>query len=124
MKVTLQAAFRDYLEKKSLTLNAFQEALPQDLRQSRDEVHFQPLAGNEVLKGFHVKLTMTRTTSLQDAKGERGSKLRVASPSEEGYGAKQSHQDWDCFTSLAMMAFKLHNQGGHFGPPHKILRKF
>ncbi|WP_300422353.1 MULTISPECIES: hypothetical protein [unclassified Nostoc] len=92
MKVTLEAAFRDYLEKKSLTLNAFREALPQDLRQSRDEVHFQPEAGNEVLKGFHVKLTpMTRTTSLQDAKGERGSKLRVASPSEEGYGAKQSH---------------------------------
>ncbi|MHC5935677.1 hypothetical protein [Nostoc sp.] len=33
------------------------EAEPQDLRQSRDEVHFQPEAINEVLKGFHVKLT-------------------------------------------------------------------
>ncbi|MEH1935906.1 MAG: hypothetical protein V7L14_19865 [Nostoc sp.] len=30
---------------------------PQDLRQSRDEVHFQPEAGNEVLKGFWLNLT-------------------------------------------------------------------
>ncbi|WP_334943248.1 hypothetical protein [Nostoc sp.] len=42
---------------QSPTGNAFREAPPQDLRQSRDEVHFQPEAGNEVLKGFHVKLT-------------------------------------------------------------------
>ncbi|MEH1932616.1 MAG: hypothetical protein V7L14_02575 [Nostoc sp.] len=31
---------------------------PQDLRQSRDEVHFQPEAGNEVLKGFWLNLTL------------------------------------------------------------------
>ncbi|WP_334953212.1 hypothetical protein [Nostoc sp.] len=30
---------------------------PQDLRQSRNEQYFQPLAGNEVLKGFWLKLT-------------------------------------------------------------------
>ncbi|MEH1937290.1 MAG: hypothetical protein V7L14_27015 [Nostoc sp.] len=30
---------------------------PQDLRQSRNEQHFQPEAGNEVLKGFWLKLT-------------------------------------------------------------------
>ncbi|MEH1936541.1 MAG: hypothetical protein V7L14_23130 [Nostoc sp.] len=30
---------------------------PQDLRQSRNEVHFQPEAGNEVLKGFWLNLT-------------------------------------------------------------------
>ncbi|MEH2235394.1 hypothetical protein [Nostoc sp.] len=31
--------------------------LPQDLRQSRNDQHFQPEAGNEVLKGFELKLT-------------------------------------------------------------------
>ncbi|MHC5721017.1 MAG: hypothetical protein ACYTX0_55600, partial [Nostoc sp.] len=41
-----------------LALNAFREAPPQDLRQSRNDLHFQPLAGNEVLKGFWLKLTL------------------------------------------------------------------
>ncbi|WP_334781352.1 hypothetical protein [Nostoc sp.] len=43
---------------QSLTGNAFREAPPQDLRQSRNEQHFQPEAGNEVLKGFWLKLTL------------------------------------------------------------------
>ncbi|MBN3871746.1 hypothetical protein [Nostoc sp. JL33] len=42
---------------QSETGNAFREAPPQDLRQSRNETHFQPEAGNEVLKGFWLKLT-------------------------------------------------------------------
>ncbi|MEH2007715.1 hypothetical protein [Nostoc sp.] len=42
---------------QSPTGNAFKEAPPQDLRQNRNEVHFQPLAGNEVLKEFELKLT-------------------------------------------------------------------
>ncbi|MEH1909380.1 MAG: hypothetical protein V7L05_29115 [Nostoc sp.] len=42
---------------QSPTGNAFREAPPQDLRQSRDDLHFQPLAGNEVLKGFWLKFT-------------------------------------------------------------------
>ncbi|MEH1926706.1 MAG: hypothetical protein V7K83_04195 [Nostoc sp.] len=33
------------------------ETSPQDLRQSRNEQYFQPEAGNEVLKGFWLKLT-------------------------------------------------------------------
>jgi len=33
------------------------EAPPQDLRQSRNEEHFQPEARNEVLKEFWLKLT-------------------------------------------------------------------
>ncbi|MEH2363736.1 hypothetical protein [Nostoc sp.] len=57
MKVTLEAVFRDYLIPSLRLGMPVVEAPPQDLRQSRDEVHFQPLAGNEVLKGFHVKLT-------------------------------------------------------------------
>ncbi|WP_334948261.1 hypothetical protein [Nostoc sp.] len=54
MKVSLEAAFRDYLVPSLRLGMLFIEAPPQDLRQSRYEVHFQPLAGNEVLKGFHV----------------------------------------------------------------------
>ncbi|MEH2382369.1 MAG: hypothetical protein V7K27_26375 [Nostoc sp.] len=57
VKVSLEAAFRDYLVKSLRLGMPVVEAPPQDLRQSRDEVHFQPLAGNEVIKGFHVKLT-------------------------------------------------------------------
>ncbi|WP_335214909.1 hypothetical protein [Nostoc sp.] len=48
---------------QSETGNAFREAPPQDLRQSRNEQHFQPEAGNEVLKGFELKLTPMRFAS-------------------------------------------------------------
>ncbi|WP_334823224.1 hypothetical protein [Nostoc sp.] len=37
---------------QSPTGNAVLEAEPLEKRQSRQEQHFQPLAGNEVLKGF------------------------------------------------------------------------
>ncbi|MEH1933931.1 MAG: hypothetical protein V7L14_09405 [Nostoc sp.] len=40
---------------------------PLDLRQSRNEVHFQPEAGNEVLKGFGLKLTrMSNAVPLRE----------------------------------------------------------
>ncbi len=41
---------------QSPTGNAFREALPQDLRQSRNDIHFEPEAGNEILKGFWLNL--------------------------------------------------------------------
>ncbi|MEH2380504.1 MAG: hypothetical protein V7K27_16720 [Nostoc sp.] len=49
VKVSLKPALS---RSQSPTGNAFREAPPQDLRQSRNEVHFQPEAGNEVL--YHV----------------------------------------------------------------------
>ncbi|WP_335216018.1 hypothetical protein [Nostoc sp.] len=58
VKVSLEAAFRDYLEKKSPTLNAFREGCRlKTCGRAAIEEHFQQEAGNEVLKGFHVKLT-------------------------------------------------------------------
>ncbi|MEH2319461.1 MAG: hypothetical protein V7K24_20585 [Nostoc sp.] len=42
---------------QSPTGNAVQEAEPLEKRQSRQEQHFQPEAGNEVLKWFALKLT-------------------------------------------------------------------
>ncbi|MEH2318905.1 hypothetical protein [Nostoc sp.] len=42
---------------ESPTGNAVLEAPPLEKRQSRQEQHFQPLTGNEVLKGFALKLT-------------------------------------------------------------------
>ncbi|MEH2051820.1 hypothetical protein [Nostoc sp.] len=42
------------------------EAPPQDLRQSRQHQHFQPEAGNKVLKEFQLKLTpMSITVPLR-----------------------------------------------------------
>ncbi|MDF5738152.1 MULTISPECIES: hypothetical protein [unclassified Nostoc] len=42
------------------------EAESQDLRQSHQELHFQPLAGNEILKEFWLKLTrMGNAVSLR-----------------------------------------------------------
>ncbi|MEH2005529.1 hypothetical protein [Nostoc sp.] len=57
VKVSLEPALTDCLEKKSLTGNAYARLRLKKERQRRNEQHFQPLAGNEVLKGFYLKLT-------------------------------------------------------------------
>ncbi|MEH2048283.1 hypothetical protein [Nostoc sp.] len=57
MKTSLVKAFR-YCLVPSLRLGMLViEAPPQHLRQSRQYQHFQPEAGNEVLKEFQLNLT-------------------------------------------------------------------
>ncbi|MHC5610978.1 MAG: hypothetical protein ACYTXA_08160 [Nostoc sp.] len=46
VKVSLEPAFTDYLVPSLRLGMPVVEAPPQDLRQSRNEEHFQPLAGN------------------------------------------------------------------------------
>ncbi|MEH1902956.1 MAG: hypothetical protein V7L04_16440 [Nostoc sp.] len=60
MKTTLEPAFNRlsrYLVKSLRLGMPLIEAPPQDLRQSHQELHFQPLVGNEILKEFWLKLT-------------------------------------------------------------------
>ncbi|MEH1767950.1 MAG: hypothetical protein V7L27_22255 [Nostoc sp.] len=64
MKTSLVKAFR-YCLVPSLRLGMLViEAPPQYLRQSRQDQHFQPEAGNEVLKEFQLKLTPMRPVAL------------------------------------------------------------
>ncbi|WP_334760424.1 hypothetical protein [Nostoc sp.] len=60
MKTSLEPAFNRlsrYLVKSLRLGMPLIEAAPQDLRQSHQELHFQPEAGNEILKEFWLKLT-------------------------------------------------------------------
>ncbi|WP_292762541.1 hypothetical protein [Nostoc sp. NOS(2021)] len=57
VKTSLEPAFRDCLVPSLRLGMPVVEAPPLELRQSHNEVHFQPLAGNEVLKGFGLNLT-------------------------------------------------------------------